>query len=118
MWFNPGGTEMNDEEWNSSFVRCIGMLLSGKAIDVRDEHGEPIVDDTFLMLFNASHQPQRFTLPGRIDVHWELTIDTAEDTGFVEPVRNYQAGQAVKLVERSVCLLRLAEGEESSVTSR
>ena len=54
MWFNPGGTEMNDEEWNSSFVRCLGMLLSGKTMDVRDEHGEPIVDDTFLMLFNAN----------------------------------------------------------------
>ena len=37
MWFNPGGTEMTDEEWNSGFVRCVGMLLSGKAIDVRDE---------------------------------------------------------------------------------
>ncbi len=55
MWFNPGGTEMNDEEWNSGFVRCLGMLLSGKAIDVRDEQGEPIVDDTFLVLFNAHH---------------------------------------------------------------
>ena len=118
MWFNPGGTEMNDDEWNSSFVRCIGMLLSGKTMDVRDEHGEPIVDDTFLMLFNASHQPQRFTLPGRIDVHWELVLDTAEDTGFVEPARDYQAGQAIKLVERSICLLRLAVGEESSVTTR
>ena len=51
-------------------------------------------------------------------MHWELTLDTAEDTGFVEPVRNYQAGQAIKLVERSICLLRLAEGEESSVTTR
>ncbi len=94
------------------------MLLSGKAIDVRDERGEPIVDDTFLVLFNAHHGAQRFILPGRVDVRWGLLIDTAEDTGFVEPVRTYQAGQALKLVDRSLCLLRLVEGEESSVTTR
>ena len=118
MWFNPGGTEMNDDEWNAGFVHCLGMLLSGKTIDVRDEQGEPIVDDTFLVLFNASHEAQRFTLPGRIDVHWDLLLDTVEDLGFVEPVRNYQAGQALKLADRSLCLLRLAVGEESSVTTR
>ncbi len=118
MWFNPGGSEMTDDEWNSSFVRCLGMLLSGKAIDVRDEHGEPIVDDTFLVLFNAHHGVQRFVLPGRHDVRWGLIMDTAEDTGFIEPVRNYQAGQTLKLLDHSLCLLRLVEGEESSVTSR
>ncbi len=118
MWFNPGGTEMNDDEWQSSFVKCLGMLLSGKTMDVRSEQGEPIVDDTFLILFNANHESQRFTLPGRVDVHWDMLVDTVEDLGFVEPVRNYQAGQALKLAERSLCVLRLAVGEESSVTSR
>ncbi len=118
MWFNPGGTEMSDDEWNSGFVRCLGMLLSGKTMDVRDEHGEPIVDETFLVLFNANHEPQRFTLPGRVDVRWGLFLDTAEDTGFIEPTRVMQAGQAIKLIDRSLCLLRLVEGEESSITLR
>ncbi len=118
MWFNPGGTEMSDEEWNSGFVRCVGMLLSGKTMDVRDEKGEPIVDETFLVLFNANHDPQRFTLPGRVDVRWGLFLDTAEDTGFIEPTRVMQAGQAIKLIDRSLCLLRLVEGEESSITLR
>ena len=118
MWFNPGGTEMSDEEWNAGFVRCLGMLLSGKAIDVRDEQGEPIVDDTFLVLFNAHFGTQKFVLPGRVDVHWGLLVDTCEDTGFIEPVRTYQAGQTLKLLDRSLCVLRLVEGEESSVTTR
>ena len=47
---------------------------------------------------------------------WDLIVDTVEDLGFIEPVRNYQAGQAIKLVERSLCVLRLAVGEEISVT--
>ena len=118
MWFDPAGTEMTDAEWHSHFVRSLGMLLSGKAIDVRDERGEPIVDDTFLVLFNSHHGAQRFVLPGRTDVRWGLLIDTAEESGFVEPVRTYQAGQALKMADHSLCLLRLVEGEESSVTAR
>jgi glycogen operon protein len=116
MWFNPGGGEMTDEEWNSHFVRCLGMLLSGKTMDVRDERGEPIVDDTFLLLFNAHHESQKYVLPGRMDVRWGLLIDTAEDAGFIESPRVFQAGQAIRLVDRSLCLLRLVEGEETSVT--
>ena len=114
-WFNPGGAEMTDAEWRSHSAHSLGMLLSGKAIDVRDERGEPIVDDTFLMLLNAHGGAQRFVLPGKPDVRWGLLLDTAEEAGFVEPVRTYQAGQALKLADRSLCLLRLVEGEESSV---
>ncbi len=117
MWFNPGGTEMTDEEWTSHFVRCLGMLLSGRTMDVRNEHGEPIVDETFLLLFNAHHESRRFVLPGKLDVTWSLFIDTAEETGFLETPRLMQAGQALKLLDRSLCVLQLKEGEESSVTS-
>ena len=39
MWFNPGGSEMSEEEWASPFVRCLGMLLSGDTIDVSQFRG-------------------------------------------------------------------------------
>jgi isoamylase len=39
MWFNPAGTEMEDEEWNTDFVRTVGVMLSGDTIDVRDFYG-------------------------------------------------------------------------------
>ena len=45
-------------------------------------------------------------------------LDTAEDTGFIEPTRILPAGQAIKLADRSLCLLQLVEGEESSITLR
>src|SRR5258708_32782957 len=48
MWFNPGGNEMSDEEWSSPSVRCLGMLISGDAVDLVNEHSEPMRDDTFL----------------------------------------------------------------------
>ena len=58
------------------------MLLSGDTIDVRDEHGEPIRDDTFLILINAHHEPVNFVLPGEEDVKWELLMDTRLEEGF------------------------------------
>ena len=44
------------------------MMLSGDTIDVRDYKGEPIRDDTFLILFNAHHEAVTFVLPGLEDV--------------------------------------------------
>ena len=55
MWFNPGGgTEIEDEEWNTAFVLCLhpgsdAVMLSGDTIDVRDFYSRPIHDDTFLL---------------------------------------------------------------------
>ena len=46
-------SEMQDDEWQASFVRCLGVQLSGDTIDVRFED-EPIRDDSFLLFFNAS----------------------------------------------------------------
>jgi len=79
MWFNPGGTEMGDEEWETSFVRTLGVMLSGDTIDVLDFYCRSIQDDTYLMLFNAHYEPLKFVLPGQEEVRWELIIDTTRD---------------------------------------
>src|SRR5438874_13817969 len=52
MWFNPGGNELSEEEWNSPFARCLGMLISGDADDVVGADGKRVRDDTFLLLIN------------------------------------------------------------------
>jgi hypothetical protein len=53
----PDGEEMTEEEWNTHFTRCFGMLLGGDAMLEWDEHGERVTDDTFLLLFNADGVP-------------------------------------------------------------
>jgi glycogen operon protein len=110
MWINTDGTEMTDEDWNSAYVRCLGMLLGGDTFDVRDPHGEPIRDDTFLVLFNAHHEPMTFVLAGREDVSWELLLDTRHECGFLEPPVAHSAGDELELIERSMCLLKLSKG--------
>ena len=42
------------------------IYLNGQGIPDRDELGEQIVDDSFLLLINAHHQPVSFTLPDRV----------------------------------------------------
>ena len=76
MWFDPNGEEMNEEGWNTAHAKCLGMLLSGDAIDVRTFHNEPILDRTYLLLLNAHHEEISFTLPGREKVRWEAVLDT------------------------------------------
>ena len=65
MWFDPNGEEMTEEGWNTAHAKCLGMLLSGDAIDVRTFRNEPILDRTYLLLLNAHHEAISFTLPGR-----------------------------------------------------
>jgi isoamylase len=88
-WLEPSGKEMNDQAWKDSFVRCLGVQLFGGAIDV-DEHGEPIIGDTVLVIFNADHAatiPFPFPAPENGDP-WELVFDTARPdlTSDDEPI--------------------------------
>jgi isoamylase len=113
MWFNPSGTEMKDQDWANGFAKCFGMLVSGSTIDIRDFRGEAIHDDTFLLLFNAHYEPLTFILPGREEIRWELVLDTSKERGFVKAQNVTAAGEEVELVDRSICLLKLCEGQES-----
>lgn len=106
MWLNPAGQEMNDEEWNTHFVKTLGVLLSGDALDVRDWHGSPVHDDTFLLLLNASHQPVDFTLPSFGALRWATLLDTTAEHGFMETPPETEAGAVLPLPERSLLLLK------------
>jgi len=110
MWFNPGGNEMSEEEWAHPFVRCLGMLLSGDTMDVFNFEGEPIRDDTFLLLINAHYEPIPFVLPGQEHIEWQLILDTMAPAGFVTEPRKFASGDDVDLGGRSACLLQLISG--------
>ena len=79
LWLDPNGKEMTEEAWDVPFVRCLGVQLFGKHVDV-DEHGEPINGDTLLILFNADQKIDiPFVLPafdGR--TQWQRLLDTAD----------------------------------------
>ena len=101
-WFEPSGKEMSDEAWDTGFIKCLGVRLAGDIIDERDERGEPISGDTFLLLINAHHEPISFTLPDtKPDHQWEKTLDSSEETTSVVA---YNGADVYPLRERSLAL--------------
>ncbi|PYL61868.1 MAG: glycogen debranching enzyme GlgX, partial [Verrucomicrobia bacterium] len=113
MWFNPGGSLMSEDEWASPFVRCLGMLLSGDTSDVLTFEGEPVRDDTFLLLINAHYEPIPFVLPGQENLEWQLILDTMEPSGFLAEPRKFASGDDVDLCGRACCLLQLVSGTQA-----
>jgi glycogen operon protein len=117
MWFNPGGNEMSDEEWASPFVRCVGMLLCGDIGDIHNFEGEPVHDQTFLLLINAHYEPIQFLLPGLEHLEWELILDTVDESGFLATTRKYASGDDFDLPERSAALFQLTGGDQALARS-
>jgi glycogen operon protein len=105
-WVAPDGREMTDEAWNADFVRSIGMVLAGNAIQEMNERGEPIVGDTLLVLLNAHHDKVPFRLPD-LDggVHqWQRLFDTSDDG---ETDRLFRGGLRYPLQGRSLAAFRM-----------
>jgi glycogen operon protein len=106
-WFRPDGKEMREENWRDPSARCLGLRLAGDAIEEVDPRGDRIVDDTFLMLLNAHHEPVPFLLPAhRPGVRWEVVLDTRAPGG-TRRQRPLKGGEPYDLETRSLALLRL-----------
>ena len=96
---------MTDEEWDQHFARCLGVYLSGEGLTETDRRGRPLVDDNFLVLFNAHHEPIPFTLPAIGHGGWHAVLDTDTDAGFVASTTR-EPGSAYPLQGRSVAVLQ------------
>ncbi len=78
VWLGPDGGEMTDEEWNQDFARCLGVALSGAAIDEVNERGQRVQDENFLLLMNAHFEEIPFALPAPpLGAGWIALIDTS-----------------------------------------
>ena len=76
-WFNTDGNEFSDEAWNSEWTRAIGLMLNGQTLQVSNEDGEWVIDDSFLLLVNAADQGVKFLVPGSPSGNpWCQIIDT------------------------------------------
>jgi isoamylase len=104
-WLAPDGREMTDEAWNADFVRSLGMLLNGMAIDEVDERGQPIIGETLLVLLNAHDAKVPFTLPAlESNQQWRRVFDTYEAHG---PDKIYKPSGRYPLEGRSIAVFRV-----------
>ena len=105
VWFSPGGVEMTDDDWDSGFAKSLGVFLNGKAIRSPDSRGEPVVDDSFLMLFNAHYDTVDFTAPpDEFAESWLVELDTAAPIEDEE--RTLKPGAVLAVEGRSLVVLR------------
>ncbi|MBW8861093.1 MAG: glycogen debranching protein GlgX [Acidobacteria bacterium] len=103
-WLAPDGREMDDAAWNAGYMRTLGMMLSGSAIEEVNERGEPITGDTLLVLLNGHHDKVPFTLPSIEGTQqWQRVFDTFDPHGVD---RMYRAGARYALQGRSVAVFK------------
>ena len=88
---------MTRRDWERGTLHALGVFLNGDEIPTRRRTGEPIRDDSFLLLFNAHHEPLAFLLPARrFGLRWELELSTLEP-GLDRSARRWTARQSVPL---------------------
>ena len=85
-WLRPDGGEMTNEEWNAGWVRCIGFRLNGRTLEDVNGVGEPILDETYMILFNPHHEPIKFYMPRSNGTAWRVLLDTAEPDRTEGPI--------------------------------
>ena len=109
-WFTPGGVEMSEQDWHNGFAKTLGVYLNGRAIPTPNERGEPVVDESFYVMFNAYHEALGFTLPSRDWAErWTEVLDTflVDDEMSEERLgRELVAGGTVEVHPWSLVLLR------------
>jgi isoamylase len=105
-WLTPRGQEMTHEDWDKSFHhRCVTAFLNGEAIDAPDARGERVVDDSFLLCFNAHDERVEFVTPhDDYAQEWSVEIDTNDPVGAADLV--VAAGATVEVPARSLLILR------------
>jgi glycogen operon protein len=105
-WFRPDGRKMTQRNWRDNDALTLGVFLNGAEIPTHSAQGAPVIDDTFLILFNAWQDPIVFTLPAvSFGRRWAHELSTAEPE--LEPSSAVYPARGVVPVEgRSLVLLR------------
>ncbi len=102
-WMDHNGSIMDMEDWSNTHAFSVMIYLNGSDIPEADWYGNQMVDNDFILIFNAHYEPIMFTLPDeRYGKKWRLVVDTHNPKG---PELNYEAGFAITAQSRSFLLL-------------
>lgn len=102
-WFDHTGSIMDFEDWSNTHASSIMLFLNGADIPEMDSYGNRMVDNDFILIFNAHYEPIMFTLPDeQYGSKWQLIVDTHNPDG---PELSYEAGFSITAQSRSFLLL-------------
>jgi len=103
-WINADGSEMQQEHWSDTNMRCFGMLLDGRAqVSGIRQRGRQA---TLLIVINDHHDLVHFTLPECSGGEaWVLLIDTNVTDNSEQG--SFQCGTAYAVTARSLLVFTL-----------
>jgi glycogen operon protein len=103
-WFRTDGRKMTRRDWGDGELRTIGLFLNGEEIPTRSATGERVIDASYVLLFNAHHEPAIFLLPPRrFGARWLLELSTTEPGAEERP---YPARAELAVEARAIVVLR------------
>ena len=112
-WYTPAGTLMTEADWADPSALSLAIYLDGADDPDLAEDGTPLLDDDFLVLFNAWWQALDFAIPStRPGQTWRAEIDTY-DPPAVATMPQRQATDLVTVGPRSVTVLRAPRSPEA-----
>ena len=83
------------------------MFLNGDGISDPDPRGQPVRDDSFLLLFNASENDLKFAIPpARYGEQWTRMLDTVAGAQAAEGEATARPGDTIDVGSRSLQVLR------------
>ncbi|CAN5553942.1 glycogen debranching protein GlgX [soil metagenome] len=104
IWLRPDGSAMQPEDWEAGFGRTIGVFLNGEGIRGVDARGGRIVDQHFLVYFNAHTQAVDVMLPTEErSPAWDVIVDTDSDDDTATVL---QPGATFSLGAHALAVLR------------
>jgi isoamylase len=102
-WFTTAGMHMSDADWREGRARAVMVFLNGEAIVEPDLRGERVVDDSFLLIYNASPDTVTFTLPAaQFGEAWACVLDTDHN---LYPGSEAKAGTTLDIGGRSTLVM-------------
>jgi len=105
VWLRPDDREMEEPDWDTPWVHCVGVMLDGEALDEYDDEGHSIQDDTFMIVVNSYKGVIPFKMPeGKKPIKWQVVLDTSK-TSLPAKKITIEAGKTIEIPPNCLMLL-------------
>ena len=114
-WFAPSGELMSEENWGAGFAKALEVFMDGAHGLDHGPRGEPVVDDSFLLLINADAGSVRFRIPDdQWGACWVKVLDTSQLLpGEDEPLS--RSGTEINVLPHCLMLFRLCRDADRHI---
>ncbi|MGS0688535.1 glycogen debranching protein GlgX [Nakamurella sp. GG22] len=107
VWFNPSGQPMAGHDWFDGSLRTLLMWINGRDVRGYSAGGDPVTDDSWLLVLHAGENPMTLVLPGPPwGNRYFPVLDTDSPTGAPADPAALPVEVPIVIPGRTVWLLR------------